>query len=468
MWRPEPRSVLLATRAYGCAAAALAITTALLFRHEGIDAAARLSWIAAASVAVTASLIWIAGIWSAAGVYVGVFWCFHFGLAAVLAIGYLTPADLSPWTEAWVLSPFAPDAAALALAGLLAFAAGAALMAKPRAEAAQSAPSPSGGPVHGQGFAGAMLVFLALAVWCALVISSAGASGFFTSYEEYLEQMSDFGWLLSGLWPLLGCGIVLSATGARGWHRTAALVAFGGFSLVALPLGLRSEVMFPFVAVLLALARCGKKLTPARAAAIATAFLLVIPIIRDLRASGLRDLPATLSAPGLGALAEMGESLHPVEKVVRWHAEGEPYELGATYWAPFERAAARILPGLQASTADDDMRLMNVLVLDRIGAIGFSPVAEAYRNFGPIGVVVVLGLIGVIVGAIDRARDAGTSVLLIAVVYVPLLVNVRNSFVSVPAQCALGVAVALTIVAARHVSSVVVGRPNARAAYVRR
>ena len=38
---------------------------------------------------------------------------------------------------------------------------------------------------------------------------------------------------------------------------------------------------------------------------------------------------------------------------------------------------------------DDDLRIANVLVADRVGAIGYSPVAEAYRNFGSLGVVIV-------------------------------------------------------------------------------
>jgi hypothetical protein len=169
-----------------------------------------------------------------------------------------------------------------------------------------------------------------------------------------------------------------------------------------------------------------------------------------------------VGVPGLSALTEMGGSLHPVEKVVRWHAEGEPYGQGASYLAPFERGAARLLPGLRTAKADDDLRLMNVLVLDRIGAIGFSPVAEAYRNFGPIGVVVVIGLIGVIIGSIDTVSDPRTAILLIAAVYVPLLINVRNSFVSVPAQCALGVGLAALIAGVRHVVDSVLSRPHAR------
>ena len=78
--------------------------------------------------------------------------------------------------------------------------------------------------------------------------------------------------------------------------------------------------MFPAVAVLIALARGGKSLTPAKAIGTGLAILLIIPIVREVRESGLRGLAsAALSVPGLNALIEMGGSLHPVEKVVRWH-----------------------------------------------------------------------------------------------------------------------------------------------------
>ena len=91
------------------------------------------------------------------------------------------------------------------------------------------------------------------------------------------------------------------------------------------------------------------------------ALLLLIPIVREVRTVGVSALPQALVSPRLDALVEMGESLRPVEQVVRWHAEGEPYQHGDSYWAPFERAAARVLPGLKPVAADNDLRLMNVL-----------------------------------------------------------------------------------------------------------
>jgi hypothetical protein len=292
-------------------------------------------------------------------------------------------------------------------------------------------------------------------------------TGFFTSYEDFRDMTSAFSLPISIISPALACGIVIAFTGRKGWLRTSALVAFGCFALVALPIGLRTDVMFPVVAVIVAAARCGRAFSPLKAGAVALGLLLLIPVVREVRSMGVSAIPDAIAAPHLDALVEMGGSLRPVEQVVRWHAEGEPYELGASYWAPFERATARLLPGLRAPAAENDLRLMNVLVLERIGAIGFSPVAEAYRNFGALGVVFVLGLLGMGLAAIDTIRDRRTAVLAIATVYPPLLVNVRNSFVAVPVQCAAGLLLVFGVAAARHMFESVMSRTYAHPSYVR-
>ncbi len=210
-----------------------------------------------------------------------------------------------------------------------------------------------------------------------------------------------------------------------------------------------------------------ESLRPGKAAALGLGLLFLIPVVKEVRNTGLGAVPDVLAAPRLDALVEMGGSLRPVEQVVRWHAEGDPFLLGGSYWAPFERAAARLLPDLRSSAADDDLRLMNVLVMDRIGAIGFSPVAEAYRNFGAIGVVIVMALIGIALAAIDTIRDPRRAVLAIAVFYPPLLINIRNSFVAVPVQCLAGIALLLGVAALRHMLNGMMTRPYANSPYVR-
>jgi hypothetical protein len=447
----------------------LAVVIALFGSAAAGDPMTRFAWIAASSVIVMGGLVAISGVWTATAVYAGVFWCFHFGLIATLASGYISVVELPLGNESWVIGAYSGDAAILALAATLAFASGASFVfwcRRPADSARRRRPGQEA-TVHPYGVVGSVLVIGSVMAWCLVVLAARGLNGFFTSYEEFLQMTSEFGTPLAIIAPALACGFVLAVTGRTGWPRTSAIVAFVCFAVVALPIGLRTEVMFPAVAAIVALARCGRAFSWVKAAAVAVALLLLIPVIREVRTFGLGALPEALVSPRLDALVEMGESLRPVEQVVRWHAEGEPYQLGNSYWAPFERGAARLLPGLKPIAADDDLRLMNVLVLDRIGAIGFSPVAEAYRNFGPIGVVIVLGLFGIALGAIDTIRDRWTAVIAIATLYPPLLINIRNSFVSVPAQCAAGVLLVLAAASVRHIVGSVLPRNHARTAYIR-
>lgn len=457
--------------AYAALAGAAAVVGALALPPEGLPVSlGHFRWVALGSIIVILPLLALNGFWSAIGAYAAVFWCFHFGLIAVLGLGAVRPSELSLWDQLWVLGPFAGDASLVALVGFAALGCGASLVkgfGMPITAKCEPAGVREG--AHPHGVAGSVLVVLAIGIWCAIVFTTRSTAGFFASYGEYLDATADYSGILAFVWLSLGCGLVISVTGPRGWLRAATISAFGAFALVALPLGLRGEVMFPSIAALVAAARCGSRLSSMRTAAFIAALLVVIPSVREVRNTGLQGLPdMVLDLRMFDAFAEMGGSLHPVEKVVRWRAEGDVLDMGASYWAPIERAASRVLPGVQTRAAEDDMRIMNVLVTDRVGPIGFSPVAEAYRNFGAFGVALVLGLLGAALAGLDHLPSRRVSVLVIAALYVPLLTNVRNSFVSVPLQCALGLGFVLALGAARHVSAVIRCSPYAGSPYVRR
>jgi hypothetical protein len=468
--RPLSLRVHLRTLLFACAAVlgTVAMTTAVLFAGAGGLSTDNFGWIALTSMAAIAPLAFLAGPWSATGAYAAVFWCFHFGLVTVIGLGLVDPQTMSRWDQAWALGPFAGDAALVALLGSLGFVSGVSFVhAWWYSTAPRPVPARAEG-AHSHGTAGAAMVVAAAAVWCAVVWNTMGPAGFFASYMDYLQATADYAPVMSAVWLGLGLGIVLAVTGRPGAVRTTAVVVFAAFALVALPIGLRGEIMFPSIGAFVASARCGRMVSWRKAGALAAGLLLLIPAIREIRTTGLQGLSDTvLELRFFDAFVEMGGSLHPVEKVVRWHAEGEPLEQGGSYWAPIERAAARFLPDLVGTAAEDDMRIMNVLVIERVGAIGFSPVAEAYRNFGAPGAVIVLALFGAALAGLDKVRDPRAAVLLIATVYVPVLMNVRNSFISVPAHFAAGVVVILLLGAMRHVSGSVLCRPYARAPYVR-
>jgi hypothetical protein len=461
------RRYALCTYAAVTGAGALAITLA-----QPVDAGGATMdlfwWTALGSIAAVGSLVALHGLWTATGAYAVVFWCFHLGLVAVLGHGLVAPGEISTWDQEWVLGPFAADAALLALTATLALASGASLVRVRWPETHHLASSRPDEGAHPHGLAGSVLVCAAIATWCGIVVFTGGARGFLASYAEYLQMTSGFEDVMAVIWLAVGCGIVMSVTGRPGWARANAIALFGCLTLVALPLGLRGEILFPAVAALVAAGRCGRVLSPRAVCSLGLALLVVIPVGREIRTAGVRNVSqVALGIRPLDAFAEMGASLHPVEKVVRWRAEGEPLEKGASYWAPIERAARRILPGLASVPAADDPRIMNILVLERVGAIGFSPVAEAYRNFGAHGVLLVFAVLGAILAALDSMADRRLAVLAIATVYLPLLINVRNSFISVPAQCAAGVLLVLGLAAVQHIVGTVLCRPYESAAYLR-
>ena len=91
--------------AYAVLTGGLAVAAGLLSSMPGTEPLEHFRWISAASVVVIGSLVAISGVWTAVGVYALIFWCFHFGLIAVLATGFAVVEDLSVWDLSWLLGP---------------------------------------------------------------------------------------------------------------------------------------------------------------------------------------------------------------------------------------------------------------------------------------------------------------------------------------------------------------------------
>jgi hypothetical protein len=86
----------------------------------------------------------------------------------------------------------------------------------------------------------------------------------------------------------------------------------------------------------------------------------------------------------------------------------------------------------------DEERQLTVMVIKRVGPIGFSPVAEANYNFGVTGVPLVMGVIGLVVGFLGMWGRSLLGRGLMLATLIPLLIFVRNSFTPVPGQLVIG------------------------------
>lgn len=274
---------------------------------------------------------------------------------------------------------------------------------------------------------GGLVLSLAFASWLVLCVSHLGPFFFLSSYSEYLTatEGSSVGLIYFGL----TIGSALIAQDVSRPISKAGLIFLLAFLVLALPIGLRSESMFPVVAAAAVYVRCHK--TPSSTSMLAAVLigLVAISAVQQVRSQGLGDTALhELSASPIKAIEEMGYSARVVVTTIGWHEAGyEPYLSGATYVAPLERGVAGVL-GLPRVDGESDFRLMNVEIASRVGTIGGSIVAEAHHNFGELGIVLVLGLAGLIASRLSIIPPRPLPLALLGVTASLLLMHVRNSF----------------------------------------
>ena len=390
------------------------------------------------------------GIYAPPAAYLAVFGLFHGGLLLTSAVQGWT--DLPGADVRWLSGDRAPVAAALAALGMIAFTVGVALVQR----LARRRPDRDGGggDCVVLGVLGLSVHAAGLAILAAVVNAGGGLGLLRSGYGAYLAAAQGNALLPYGVLAL-GVGPVMSLA-AGGQARRLAWVLFGAYAAVAFPLGLRGEVLFPLVAMLVVEVRRGRRIRPLWTAA-GTAFVMtLVGVVRQTRAKGVGALleVSTLASP-LDGVAEMGYSLRPTVVVLGWHDRGEPFRHGETLLAVPLRAFEGLLGRAVPAGAYDD-RLFNVEIAHRVGPIGGSPVAEAYHNFGVLGVVVFLAMVGVLLASLTRRARSPWDDALLGGLLVVLLIQVRNDFTPVPLQVAL---VLLLMGTARLLARTTAARP---------
>ncbi len=255
-------------------------------------------------------------------------------------------------------------------------------------------------------------------------------------------------WVMPGLAAGLAWTLAVFAFGYRGYALTPALTA-------VVLLHLRG-VRLPRPALSLACA----------------ALLIAIPAGRAFRAERLADRMTSgwsFNAGPVAAFEEMGGSLRPLAHTVELLA-GESYRGGRTYLL----ALREMIPNVSSEWSGgayiplEDLppshwvtRLAAPWTYSRHGGLGFSAVAEAYMNFGRVGPLAVFALLGALLAWAERfARGRPTRLALWAVVFGPLIWNVRNSAAVFARPAIWGVALVLAARLAADTISAARRRPS--------
>lgn len=379
---------------------------------------------------------------SPAVVYAGILWAFHFGLVFPVSLIPAILDDTPFWAVEWLYTPETTLAVTMSLLFMTCFILGTSLFPSVPRTAMNSARRDVATLVLGWLLiAGGWGLFL-------FEVSYRGMTVFLLPYESFFPVSNTFAYSLY----LIGYGLVLHLSAGMKLRDVLVISIFFYFPLVMLMimLGSRTSAMFSLVVLAVILAKRGFKLNTLTLLIFVLFSLALIGTTRELRrfgigvfVSGQSDL--AIQSPITG-LSELGGSLRPVYASIDY-LKFSDYSYGETYLYPFFRQIAR-LAGESAGTVETDRRFIAMHINLIYGAIGYSTVAEAYINGGIIGVILFSFLWGVILRILDlRARDS-VSIGFLGGVLLPMLINIRNSFIYVPAWifmvvCVLTIAVIL-------------------------
>lgn len=365
----------------------------------------------------------------ATALYLAVFSVFHLGLLwALPVIG--DEALVGGGDNSWVRTDSFIDAVGLVAAALAAVTAGAFVTRLMR--------FPNKAAVLGKSKSVEFASYIALSLGWALLLSfffRAGGFGLFSGgYSRFFEASADPTFGYASLAVGLGCALGVVSPGRC---AKVAWLSWIVFALFMLGVGARGNALYPLVAMIFAVGS-RRQIRLWAIASVALLFSVLVAAIRVGRSSGIAGTAdAIREATPFHAIAELGYSVYPVMSVKGWVDHGEPTMGGATLFVLPLRLIESIL-GIPQADALSDSRFFNVLIENRLGAVGGSPVAEAYMNGGLPFVLGLMFVVGLTLGVMDRARRGVWSTAVSVVILLPLVMNVRNFFSALPVYWVLG------------------------------
>lgn len=382
---------------------------------------ASLGGLVCVAVAVRSSRYWL----SSFSAYSGFFYLFHCGLLIILAFD-LPFEPLNPNDSSWIWSLETAYAAIMYLMGHIAFTVAGCVVVLLRRERGQAAGGVDPRDLDTAGRFGLVLFLFGLTVWIYQTWTS-GAAVFGGSYTEFLEATG--GGIMPYAYFAISFGLALAGLAHSTVIVRAALLVFVLWALPAFALGLRGEVIIPALLFGVVRARMGRLPFRKRYLMGLVAMLAAGSLVRETRSSGLSASGVTDSNLNpLSGVAELGYTIRPLSLVYQWHAmRAEPYVGPGTYLSPFTRLiSGRTFDGHSVSL-ESDPTVFNYVITERVGPIGGSPVAEAFRAGGMPAVLLVMASIGFLCVLMDRRFSSVLALSAATMFTYVLLVWVRNN-----------------------------------------
>ncbi|MBI5586251.1 MAG: oligosaccharide repeat unit polymerase [Deltaproteobacteria bacterium] len=377
---------------------------------------------------------------SAPVVYACLFWVFHFGLTFPAAI-YPGLLDPFPWWERdWLDTAETQQALLLSLLFLFCFLLGS-LLPRYRRRLLPPPAASERKDYAGNLIWGGWACVIGGALIGVVAMTAFGLSAFLESYEEFFDISHSFSLAIY----LITLGLMLQVAGGRPLGKVGLAIAcfYLPIAVLTFMAGSRMAPLFSLGVMGVILTRRGLRLP--RLGLIAAVFFLLglVAVVNETRQTGLSHLHQTTqlaSANPLSGLTEVGGSLRSVYALVHEMENfGHGYFYGYTYIYPVVRQVKNLI----GSAGYDDyyeVAFIARYIAVHYGAFGFSTVAEAFFNGGVLGVMLFALLWGLILEVLNQRAGTPYGLAILVVVLIPMIVNVRNTFIFVPAWLFIGFA----------------------------
>jgi oligosaccharide repeat unit polymerase len=250
------------------------------------------------------------------------------------------------------------------------------------------------------------------------------AGGYIASFQSESLTGVSAGPQVIGMFIVPACLFLLAGAKGRRRERTTAAIVIGLYTLVQLSLGDRSGAIMAACAFGWLWHQCeGQIKARWLIGAGLVVMMVIVPIIRETRGLAgpdrmkletLKNAYLSIENPIVSSISEMGGSMATIAHTYTLVPGTRAFDNGTSY----AYAALTVVPNLfwnvhptiSHGTAQHWLvQTVDPYVAARGGGLGFSGVAEAYLNFGWVGVPIVLGLVGFGMGRLTTWASRGAN-----------------------------------------------------------
>ncbi len=371
---------------------------------------------------------------SASVAYMVIFWIFHLGLVFPAAI---VPSILSNFGLLdWLMSYENSMAVVASLLFLVSFALGTLLRRDDRNPTRATVATDKTAP---ELIIVGWVIVIGGTLWGIWSVMTYGVESIFSSYQAFFAISNSFSYAVL----LTAYGLVLQIAGGRSLRAVfiTALWSYLPVAVLTMLAGARTTALSTAVVLVIIAARRGLHIPRLALTSGIVIVLTLTATIREVRQVGLTDVLSSqtdvaIQSPVSG-LTELGGSLMPVTATIDY-MKSHDFFWGETYFYPIWRQIGRLI-GAETGTPDTDPRFIADRITGLYGAIGYSTAAEAYANGGLLGVIVFAGLWGLVFCWLEQRSDTPYGLAIFAGVLIPMFINIRNSFIYVPAWIVLAI-----------------------------